>query len=71
LEFGIRLDDDRIMEPQGAYRLFQASVNARLEMLAGLGHLQHNVRAGGPRGEGAASLQDWAMKQLRADNESS
>jgi hypothetical protein len=40
-------------------------------MLAGLGHPQHNVRAGGPRGERAASLQDWAMKQLRADVESS
>jgi len=59
--------DDRIMDPQGAYRLYQASVNARREMLAGMGHPQHNVRAGGPRGERAASLQDWAMKQLRAD----
>jgi dienelactone hydrolase len=63
--------DDRIMDPQGAYRLYQASVNAKREMLAGLGHPQHNVRAGGPRGERAASLQDWAMKQLRADAESS
>jgi hypothetical protein len=44
-------------------------VNAKREMLAGLGHPQHNVRAGGPRGERAASLQDWAMKQLRADVE--
>jgi len=63
--------DDRIMDPQGAYRLYQASVNAKREMLAGLGHPQHHVRAGGPRGERAAGLQDWAMKQLRADNESS
>jgi dienelactone hydrolase len=58
--------DDRIMDPQGAYRLYQASVNAKREMLAGLGHPQHNVRAGGPRGERTTSLQDWAMKQLGA-----
>jgi hypothetical protein len=38
-------------------------------MLAGLGHPQHNVRAGGPRDERSATLQDWAMKQLRADGD--
>jgi pimeloyl-ACP methyl ester carboxylesterase len=59
--------DDRIMDPQGAYRLYQASVNAKREMLAGMGHPQHNVRAGGPRGERAASLQDWAMKSLKSE----
>jgi dienelactone hydrolase len=62
--------DDRIMDPNGAHRLYQAAVNAKREMLAGLGHPQHNVRAGGPRGE-RATLQDWAMKQLRADAEPS
>jgi dienelactone hydrolase len=62
--------DDRIMDPEGAHRLYRAAVNAKREMLAGLGHPQHNVRAGGPRGERAATLQDWAMKQLRADVES-
>jgi dienelactone hydrolase len=61
--------DDRIMDPQGAYRLYQAAVNAKRDMLAGLGHPQHNVRAGGPRGERAASLQDWMMKALGADRE--
>jgi len=30
---------------------------------------EHNVRAGGPRDERSATLQDWAMKQLRADGE--
>lgn len=59
--------DDRIMDPQGAYRLYQAAVNARRQMLAGLGHPQHNVKAGGPRGERSTLLQDWAMRQLRAD----
>ena len=59
--------DDRIMDPQGAYRLYQGAVNARRNMLAGLGHPQHNVKAGGPRDERSATLQDWAMKQLRAD----
>jgi dienelactone hydrolase len=62
--------DDRIMDPAGAHRLYRAAVNAKREMLAGLGHPQHNVRAGGPRGERTATLQDWAMKQLRADVES-
>ena len=61
--------DDRIMDPQGAYRLYQAAVNAKRDMLAGLGHPQHNVRAGGPRGERSASLQDWMMKALRADTD--
>ena len=61
--------DDRIMDPQGAYRLYQAAVNAKRDMLAGLGHPQHNVRAGGPRGERSSSLQDWMMKALRADSD--
>jgi len=61
--------DDRIMDPQGALRLYNAAVKAKRNMLAGLGHPQHNVRAGGPRDERSATLQDWAMKQLRADGE--
>jgi len=61
--------DDRIMDPQGAYRLYQAAVNAKRDMLAGLGHPQHNVKAGGPRGERSASLQDWMMKALKADTD--
>jgi dienelactone hydrolase len=61
--------DDRIMDPNGAERLYRAAINSKRDMLAGLGHPQHNVRAGGPRGERTATLQDWAMKQLRADVE--
>jgi dienelactone hydrolase len=63
--------DDRIMDPNGAQRLYRAAINSKRDMIAGLGHPQHNVRAGGPRGERTATLQDWAMKQLRADVESS
>jgi len=63
--------DDRIMDPQGAHRLYRAAVNAKRELLAGFGHPQHNVRAGGPRGERSATLQDWAMRALRADSEPS
>ncbi len=62
--------DDRIMDPQGAYRLYQAAVNSKRDMMAGLGHPHHAAKAGGPRDERPATLQDWAMKQLRADAES-
>ncbi len=60
--------DDRIMDPQGAYRLYQAAVNSKREMMVGLGHPHHAAKAGGPRDERPATLQDWAMKQLRADS---
>jgi dienelactone hydrolase len=59
--------DDRIMDPQGAYRLYQAATNSKREMMAGLGHPHHAAKAGGPRAERPALLQDWMMKQLGAD----
>jgi dienelactone hydrolase len=59
--------DDRIMDPQGAYRLYQAAVNSKRQMMAGLGHPHHSAKAGGPRPERPDTLQDWMMKQLRAD----
>jgi dienelactone hydrolase len=59
--------DDRIMDPQGANRLYQAAVNSKREMMAGLGHPHHAAKAGGPRAERPQTLQDWLMKQLRAD----
>lgn len=62
--------DDRIMDPQGAYRLYQAAVNSKRDMMAGLGHPHHAAKAGGPRDDRPATLQDWMMKQLRADVES-
>jgi len=59
--------DDRIMDPQGAYRLYQAAVNSKREMMAGLGHPHHAAKAGGPRADRPQLLQDWMMKTLRAD----
>ena len=59
--------DDRIMDPQGAYRLYQAATNSKREMMAGLGHPHHSAKAGGPRADRPQLLQDWMMKTLRAD----
>ena len=58
--------DDRIMDPQGAYRLYQAAVNSKRDMMAGLGHPHHAAKAGGPRADRPATLQDWMMRELRA-----
>ena len=55
--------DDRIMDPQGAYRLYQAAVNSRREMVEGTGHSQAS-NAGGPRELQPPVLADWAAKQL-------
>jgi dienelactone hydrolase len=55
--------DDRIMDPQGAYRLYQAAVNSKREMVEGTGHTQAS-NAGGPRELRPPVLQDWAAKQL-------
>ena len=63
--------DDRIMDPQGAYRLYQAATNSKREMMAGLGHPHHSAKAGGPRAERPQTLQDWMMKTLRADTQQS
>jgi dienelactone hydrolase len=62
--------DDRIMDPQGAYRLYQAAVNSKREMMGGLGHPHHAAKAGGPRAERPDTLQDWMMRHLRADGDS-
>jgi dienelactone hydrolase len=59
--------DDRIMDPQGAYRLYQASVNSKREMVEGTGHAQAS-NAGGPRERRPPVLADWAMKQLVAES---
>jgi hypothetical protein len=55
--------DDRIMDPAGAYRLYQAATNAKREMIEGTGHTQA-MNAGGPRSRRAPIMQDWAMKHL-------
>jgi dienelactone hydrolase len=59
--------DDRIMDPQGAYRLYQAAVNSKRDMMAGLGHPHHAAKAGGPRDDRPSTLQDWMMRELRVE----
>lgn len=55
--------DDRIMDPAGAYRLYQAAVNSKREMVEGTGHNQA-ANAGGPRGLRPPVLPDWAAQHL-------
>jgi dienelactone hydrolase len=55
--------DDRIMDPQGALRLYQAATNSKREMVEGTGHAQAS-NAGGPRERRPPALPDWAAKQL-------
>ena len=55
--------DDRIMDPQGAFRLYQAAVNSKREMVEGTGHNQAS-NAGGPRDRRPPIFPDWAAKHL-------
>jgi dienelactone hydrolase len=55
--------DDRIMDPQGALRLYKAAVNSRRDMIEGTGHAQAS-NAGGPRQMRHPVFPDWAAKQL-------
>ena len=47
--------DDRIMDPAGALKLYQAAVNSKREMVEGTGHAQA-ANAGGPRGDASAGV---------------
>jgi dienelactone hydrolase len=55
--------DDRIMDPWGASRLYNAAVNAKREMVEGTGHNQAS-NAGGPREMRPPVLPDWAARHL-------
>jgi dienelactone hydrolase len=55
--------DDRIMDPQGAFRLYKAATNSKRDMVEGTGHAQAS-NAGGPRQAREPIFPDWAMKQL-------
>ncbi len=55
--------DDRIMDPEGALRLYQAAVNSKREMVEGTGHNQAS-NAGGPRERRPPVFPDWAAKHL-------
>jgi len=58
--------DDRIMDPAGALRLYEAARNSKRDMVEGTGHAQAS-NAGGPRGARPVVFPDWAAKTLGAD----
>ncbi|HZC82630.1 MAG TPA: hypothetical protein VE222_13105, partial [Nitrospiraceae bacterium] len=55
--------DDRIMDPQGAYRLYESAVHSKRDMVEGTGHTQAS-NAGGPRDLRPPVFADWTAKQL-------
>ena len=55
--------DDRIMDPNGALRLYKSATNSKRDMIEGTGHTQA-MNAGGPRERRVPVLQDWAMRHL-------
>ena len=57
---------DRIMDPEGAFRLYNAAVNSDRQMWAGAGHPHHEAKSGGPQDLRLPTAQDWAAKQLGA-----
>ena len=58
--------DDRIMDPAGALRLYEAAKNSKRDMVEGTGHVQAS-NAGGPRASRPVVFPDWAAKTLSAD----
>ena len=58
--------DDRIMDPAGALRLYEAATNSKRDMVEGTGHVQAS-NAGGPRAMRPAVFPDWAAKTLGAE----
>ena len=57
---------DRIMDPQGAFRLYNAAVNSDRQMWSGAGHPHHEAKSGGPLDLRLPTDIDWAAKQLEA-----
>jgi len=57
---------DRIMDPEGAYRLYQAAVNSDRTMWAGGGHPHHTAKSGGPIDRRLPTEQDWLARTLGA-----
>jgi dienelactone hydrolase len=55
--------DDRIMDPQGAFRLYQAATKSKRDMIEGTGHAQA-TNAGGPRERREPVFPDFAAKHL-------
>src|SRR5260370_42037738 len=59
--------DDRIMDPQGAYRLYEAAVHSKRDMVEGTGHTQDS-NAGVPRDLRPPGFADWTANELRTDS---
>jgi len=59
--------DDRIMDPAGALRLYEAATNSKRDMVEGTGHAQA-ANAGGPRVSRPVVFPDWAARTLGADS---
>ena len=55
---------DRIMNPEGAHRLYQAAVNSDRQMWAGGGHPHHTAKSGGPVDRRLPTEQDWIGRTL-------
>jgi len=58
--------DDRIMDPAGSLRLYEAAKNSKRDMVEGTGHVQA-ANAGGPRLSRPVVFPDWAAKTLGAE----
>jgi dienelactone hydrolase len=58
--------DDRIMDPAGALRLYEAATSSKRDMVEGTGHVQAS-NAGGPRQSRPVVFPDWAAKTLGAE----
>ncbi len=58
--------DDRIMDPAGAFRLYEAATRSKRDMVEGTGHAQA-ANAGGPRQMRPVVFPDWAAKTLGAE----
>lgn len=55
---------DRIMNPDGARRLYDAAVNSNRTMWAGGGHPHHTAKSGGPLDRDLPTEQDWLARTL-------
>jgi len=57
---------DRIMDPQGAFKLYQAAVKSDRKMWADAGHPNHDEKSGGVQVMRLPTAQDWMARQLGA-----
>ena len=59
--------DDRIMDPRGAFRLYEAATRSKREMLEGVGHDSGRVLpASRTKAAREVLMADWMMKHLVA-----